>query len=128
LTAQLCAPSGLIYESEDDVHLSLGFGPDISLPVTPFNPKDKEGMRSFQKHAGNDTLDVRDSLPIALNWFSVESTAETLDVWLDEIVYSHSYLSEFVNLMMERHKGNLSAKMLQEVVSRFSGPGNEVGP
>lgn len=127
LTAQLCGPNGPIYGSEYDVYFSLGFGPHICLPVTPFSSKDKEGLRSFQKQAGNDKLDVNDSLPIALNLFSVESTAETLDVWLDGIVDSNSYLSEYMNLMMGRHTGNLSAKNLQEVVSWFLEPGNKVG-
>ena len=127
LTAQLCGPNGPIYESEYDVSFWLGFGPHICLRVTPFSPKDKEGMRSFQKHAGNDRLDVSHSLPIALNLFSVESTAETLDDWLDGILDSHSHLSEYVNLMMGRHTGSLSARILQEVVSWFLEPGNKVG-
>ena len=115
----MCVPNTYIDPSEYPVNISLGFGPDICFQVSPFIPKDKQALRSFQKHEGDDTLHVKDSLSIALNCFSVESTAEILDNWLDEIVNSPSDLSEYASLMMERHRENLSAKTLQEVVSWF---------
>jgi hypothetical protein len=115
----MCIPNTYIDPSEYPVNISLGFGPDICFQVSPFIPKDKQALRSFQKHEGDDTLHVKDSLPIALNCFSVELTAETLDDWLDEIVHSQSDLSEYASLMMERHRENLSAKILQAVVSWF---------
>lgn len=118
-TAQICAPNTYIDPSEHPVSISLGFGPDVCFQVSPFIPKDKQALWSFQKHEGDDTLHVQDSLPIALNCFSVESTAETLDDWLDKIVNSQPYLSEYVDLMMELHSHNLSAKILQEGVSWF---------
>ena len=54
-----------------------------------------------------------------MNCFSIESTAETLDDWLDKIIDFPSDLLEYANLMMEQHKKNLSAKILQAVVSWF---------
>jgi hypothetical protein len=115
----MCIPNTYIDPSEYPVNISLGFGPDICFQVSSFIPKDKQALRSFQKHEGDETLHVKDSLPIALNFFSVELTAETLDDWLDKIVHSPSDLSEYANLMMERHRENLSAKILQAVVSWF---------
>jgi hypothetical protein len=87
--------------------------------VSLFVPKDHRALRSYQKHEGKDELDVKDSLPIALHLFSIESTAETLDAWLIEIIESESDLTKYVNLVMQRQKGNLSARMLQTVASWF---------
>ena len=115
----MCVSNTYIDPSEYPVNISLGFGRDICFQASPFIPKDKQALRSFQKHEGDDTLHVKDSLPIALNCFSVELTAETLDDWLDEIVGSRSGLSEYANFMMERYGENLSAKILQAVVSWF---------
>jgi hypothetical protein len=126
LSAELCTANSLTHTLEYPINLSLGFGPHISLQVFPFVPKSKEALRSFRKREGKDKLDVQDSLPIALDLFSIESTAETLDDWLDGIVDSPSDLSEYLNLMMERHKRNLSVEILQVVVSWFLETRSEV--
>ncbi|KAH7305088.1 hypothetical protein BKA65DRAFT_521097 [Rhexocercosporidium sp. MPI-PUGE-AT-0058] len=119
LSAELCTANRLTDPLEYPISLSLGFGQHISLQVIPFVPKSKEALRSFQKREGQDKLDVQDSLPIALDLLSIESTAETLDDWLDGILDSRVDLLEYVNLMMERHKRNLSVEILQVVVSWF---------
>lgn len=126
MSAELCTANSLTHTLEYPINLSLGFGPHISLQVFPFVPKNKEALRSFQKREGKDKLDVQDSLPIALDLFSIESTAETIDDWLDGIVDSPSDLSEYLNLMMERHKRNLSVEILQVVVSWFLETRSEV--
>jgi hypothetical protein len=83
-------------------------------------------LRSFRRRKGKDELDVQDSLPIALALFSIESTAESIDEWLDGIVDSHSHLSEYLDIMMERHKRSLSVEILQVVVSWFLETRSEV--
>jgi len=83
-------------------------------------------LRSFRKRKGEDKLDVQDSLPIALDLFSIESTAESIDEWLNRIVDSHSHLSEYLDIMMERHKRSLSVEILQVVVSWFLETRSEV--
>jgi hypothetical protein len=95
--------------------------------VSPFAPKDRQTLRSFQKHEGNDKLDVKDSLPIVLTLFSIDTMAERLDAWFDKIVDSKSDLLDYVSLMMKRHAENLSAKSLQAVVSWFLKAKSKVG-
>jgi hypothetical protein len=128
LSTELCTADSLTHTLEYPINLSLGFGPHISLNVFPFVPKSKTALRSFRRREGKDKLDVQDSLPIALGLFSIESTAETLDDWLDRFVDSHSDLSDYVNIMMGRHKRNLSVEILQVVVSWFLETRSEVRP
>ena len=115
----MCGPNTYIDPSEHPVNISLGFGPDICFQASPFIPKDKQALRSFQKHEGDDILHVKDSLPIALNCFSVVLTAEVLDDWLDKIVNSPSHLLECANFIMKQHRESLSAKALRAIVSWF---------
>jgi hypothetical protein len=112
--------------TEHPIDFSLGFGPHICLEVTPFVPRDTQYLRSFQKKEGYDKLDVQGSLPIALNLFSIESTAEILDAWLNGIINSRFDLLEYANFILERHKGNISANVLQSVVSWFLRARNKV--
>jgi hypothetical protein len=97
LAVQLCAPNSFIHTSEYPADFSLGFGPHIRLDVSPFDPRDKQSLRSFQKRDGNDNLDVVNSLPIALNLVSLESTAEILNDWLDGIINSPSIRKSFAS-------------------------------
>lgn len=126
MSAELCAANSITHTLEDHINLSLGFGQHISLEVFAFVPKNKEALRSFRKRKGEDKLDVQNSLSIALDLFSIESMAETLDDWLNGIVDSRSDLTEYLNLMMERHKRNLSVEILQVVVSWFLETRSEV--
>jgi hypothetical protein len=119
LAVQICAPNSFIHTSEYLVDFSLGFGPYIRLEVSPFHPRDNKSLQSFQKRDGNRNLDVVNSLPIALNLFSRESTAEILNDWLDGIIDSPTELLLYANFMMNLHKRSLSAQVLQAVVSWF---------
>jgi hypothetical protein len=69
---------------------------------------------------------VQDSLPIALNLFSIELQAEELDTWLNRIVSSKSGLFEYVDLMLRRHIGETSAQILKTLVSWYLVSKNEV--
>jgi hypothetical protein len=117
LTVQVCAPNSFVHASEYLVDFSLGFGPHIQLEVSTFDPRDKENLQSFQKRDGKDKLNVVDSLPIAINLFSVESTAEDLNAWLDGIIDSPFELSEYAYFMLKLQRRSLSAQVLQAVVS-----------
>ena len=119
LATDLCAPNGLSHNTEYAIDLFLSFGPPISLNVCPFTPRDNKALRSYQKHEGKDKLDVQDSLPIALNLFSVESQAEELDAWLDRIIGSKSGLPEYVDLLLRRQKGDYSAQTMKSLVSWY---------
>jgi len=119
LTTELYAPKGLAYESEHALAFDLGFGPPIHLDVCPFTTRDKKALRSYQKHEGKDTLVVQESLPIALNLFSLESHAEELDLWLDGILNSESWLLEYVALMILREKDSHFSHVLKALISWY---------
>ena len=119
MTTELCAPEALAYDFEHAVALNLGFGPPIDLNVCPFTPRDKNALCTYQKHEGQNTLVVQESLPIVLNVFSVESHAEELDVWLDGIIDSEFWLLEYVDLMMLRQKDAHLSHVLKAFVSWY---------
>jgi hypothetical protein len=119
LTTELYAPKDLDYNSEYVVKFTLGFGPLIKLEVCTFTPREKRALHSYQKHEGKDELDAQESLPIALNLFSIESHAEELDAWLDGIIDSDSGLHEYVSLMMLRQKEGYYSQLLQSVTAWY---------
>jgi hypothetical protein len=126
LTTELYAPNGLAYESEHALAFGFGFGPPIHLDVCPFTPRDKTALRSYQKHEGKDTLVVQDSLPIALNLFLLESYAEELDIWLDEIINSEFGLPEYVALMIQQEKDSHFSHALSVLISWYIGSEDRV--
>jgi hypothetical protein len=128
LTTELYAPKGLAYKSEHALDFNLGFGPPIHLDVCPFTPRDKEALHSYQKNKGKDTLVVQESLPIALNLFSLESHAEELDVWLDGILNSQFGLSEYVALMILRGKDSHFSHALEALTSWYMASKDRVRP
>jgi hypothetical protein len=87
--------------------------------VCVFKPRDHKTICSYQKQQGKDKLDIQDSLPITVNLFSVELQAAELDTWLDQIVGSKSRLSEYVDLMLRRQKGQQSPQILKSLVSWY---------
>ncbi|KAH8748070.1 hypothetical protein BGZ57DRAFT_152342 [Hyaloscypha finlandica] len=121
LTTELYAPEGLAYESEHALTFDLGFGPPIPLDVCPFTPIDNTALRSYQKHEGKDTLVVQESLPIALNLFSLESHAEDLDIWLDKIIDSEYWLPQYVALMIHQEKDSHFSHALSGLISWYMG-------
>ena len=121
MTTELYAPEGLAYESEHALTFNLGFGPPIDLDVCPFTPIDNTALRSYQKHEGKDTLFVQESLPIALNLFSLESHAQDLDIWLDEIINSEFWLPDYVALMINQEKDSHCSHALSGLISWFMG-------
>lgn len=62
---------------------------------------------------------MQESLPIALNLFSVESHAEELDAWLDGIIDSDSGLPEYVSLMMLRQKEDHYSQLLEALIAWY---------
>jgi hypothetical protein len=94
--------------------------------VCTFTPKDKKALRSYQKHDGEAELDIQESLPIALNLFSVESYAEELDVWLDGIIDSEFGLPEYVALMILRQKDHQLSQVLKTLILWYTGSRNDV--
>ena len=126
MTTELYAPKGLAYESEHALAFDLGFGPPIHLDVCPFTPIDKAGLHSYQKHEGKDTLVVQDSLPIALNLFSLESHAEELDIWLDGIIDSEFGLPEYVALMIHQEKDSHFSHALSALISWYMASEDQV--
>ena len=126
LTTELYAPRDLVYNHEYTVRFSLGFGPLMDLDVCTFTPRDKKALRSYQKHDGETELDVQESLPIALNLFSVESHAEELDAWLDGIIDSKSGLPEYVALMMILQKHHQLSQILKALIFWYIGSKNNV--
>ena len=106
--------------------MSFHFGPPIELDVCTFTPRDKKFLRSYQKLQGKDSLVVQDSLPIALNLLSLELQAAELDTWLERIVSSKSSLTEYVDLMLRRQKGQLSPQILKSLVSWYLTSKNKV--
>jgi len=101
------------------VGFTLGFGPRIDLNVCAFTPREKRALRSYQKHEGKDELDIQESLPIALDLFSVESFAEELDAWLNKLIDSDSGLLEYVSLMMLRQKEDHYSQLLKAVITWY---------
>jgi hypothetical protein len=87
--------------------------------VCAFTPRDNKAIRSYQKQQGKDKLDVQDSLPIAVNLFSIELQAADLDIWLDQILGSESRLSEYVDLMLRRQEGQQAPQILKSLVSWY---------
>jgi hypothetical protein len=69
---------------------------------------------------------MQESLPIALNLFSVESHAEELDVWLDEILDSESGLPEYVAFMTLRQKDHQLSLVLKTLILWYIGSRNDV--
>jgi hypothetical protein len=106
--------------------VSFHFGPPIGLDVCTFAPRDTKSLRSYQKRQGEDSLDVQESLPIALNILSLELQAAELDTWLERIVSSKSSLTEYVDLMLRRQKGQQSPQILKLLVSWYLTPKNKV--
>lgn len=95
--------------------------------MCPIIPRDNETMRNDQEHRGKAKFDMKDSLPIVLDLFSIESSAEQLDDWLEKIIDSRSDLSGYVKLITRRQKGNLSAQILEVLVSWFLTSESKVG-
>jgi len=126
LTTELYAPEGLAYESEHALTFDLGFGPPIPLDVCPFTPIDNTALRSYQKHEGKDTLVVQESLPIALNLFSLESHAEDLDIWLDKIIDSEYWLPQYVALMIDQEKDSHFSHALSALISWYMASEDQV--
>jgi hypothetical protein len=126
LTTELYAPKDFVYNHEYTIGFNLGFGPLINLDVCTFTPKDKKALRNYQKYDGEAELCMQESLPIALNLFSVESYAEELDVWLDGILDSESGLPEYVAFMIRRQKNHQLSQVLKTLILWYIGSRNDV--
>jgi hypothetical protein len=119
LATELYAPKDLVHNPEYTIGFSLGFGPLIDLDVCIFTPRDKKALRSYQKRDGEAEFNVQESLPIALNLFSIESHAEELDAWLDRIIDSEYELLEYVALRMLQQKDHQLSQVLNALISWY---------
>jgi hypothetical protein len=126
LTADLYAPKDLVHNIEHTIDFTFHFGSPIRLDVCTFTPRDPTALRSYQTPEGKEDLVVQDSLPIALNLFTLELQAAEIDAWLDSLIDSESGLSEYVALMLRRHPGEHSAQILKSLVSWYLASKNEL--
>jgi len=124
LSDELYAAKDLVHDHEYSIGFSLGFGPPIDLDVCIFTPRDKKALRRYRKRGWNYYLDMRETLPITLNLFSIELLAEELDVWLDGIIDSESGLPEYVALIVLREKDHQLSQNLNALISWYIGSKN----
>ena len=122
----LYATHDFAYNTEYPINLSFHFGQPLRLLVCTFTPKDTKSLRSYQKHLEKDYLDVKDSLPIALNLLSLDLQAEDLDTWLERIARSESSLAEYVKLMQRRQKGHQPPQILNSIILWYLESKNKV--
>lgn len=126
MSDELYAPGDLSYNSEHRVGFSLGIGPLIDLDVCTFTPRDRNALRSYQKQKGKDKLKVQESLPITLNLFSIESLAEEIETWLDDIIDSGPKLPEYIDLILLRPEHNEHSQYLKAIFSWYMASKNMV--
>lgn len=123
LATEIHGPNGMVRSCDYPVEISFDFGPPVPLEVCTFATDNYELLRSYQKHQGQDTLDVKRSFPIALDLFSTEIVAHLFDTWLDGIINSRSNLLGFKALMLRRHTGanpgDNSVQILNPILSLF---------